>query len=88
MMEIVIKIDEDTFKRYQESVDCEERAIIVHGTPLPKGHGRLIDEDWVKGTLDIYVSNEYNGQFIRMSDIDSIPTIIEADGGGEDEVSD
>ena len=46
-IELVIKIDKDTLKRYQESVDCEERAIIVHGTPLPKGHGRLINVDEV-----------------------------------------
>lgn len=58
---------------------------VANGTPLPKGHGRLIDADLVKNTLGIYVLNEYNGQFIRRSDIDSIPTIIEADGGGEDE---
>lgn len=44
-IEVVIKIDKDTFKKYQESVDCEERAIIVHGTPLPKGHGRIGDLD-------------------------------------------
>ena len=44
-IELVIKIPEDTFKRYQESVDCEERAIIVHGIPLPKGHGRISDMD-------------------------------------------
>ena len=34
-IELVIKIDEDTLKRYQASVDCEERAIIAHGTLLP-----------------------------------------------------
>ena len=48
-----------------------------NGVPLPEQHGRLIDADWVKNTLDIYVINEYNGQFIRRSDIDTIPTIIE-----------
>lgn len=53
------------------------REALVLGTPLPEHHGRLIDADWVKNTLDIYVINEYNGQFIRRSDIDTIPTIIE-----------
>lgn len=42
---VVIKIDEDTFKKYQESVDCEERAIIVHGKVLPKDYGRIGDLD-------------------------------------------
>jgi len=50
---------------------------IINGVVLPEHHGRLIDADWVKNTLDIYVINEYNGQFIRRSDIDKIPTIIE-----------
>lgn len=85
----------DSFERILE--DCKHSAILSgnyefetiemlirafeNGTPLPKHHGRLIDADWVKNTLDIYVLNEYNGQFIRRSDIDSIPTIIEADKG-------
>ena len=53
--------------------------IIANGTPLPKGHGRLIDADWVKNTLDLYTLN-FDGiykQFIRRSDIDTVPTIIE-----------
>ena len=52
---------------------------VADGTPLPKGHGRLIDADWVKNTLDLYTLN-FEGiykQFIRRSDIDKIPTIIE-----------
>ena len=53
------------------------QTAIRNGTPLPEHHGRLIDADWVKNTLDIYVINEYNGQFIRRNDIDTIPTIIE-----------
>lgn len=83
-MEIVIKIPEEDYKN-GTLINCfkcysiELDKIIYSGTPLPKGHGRLIDADWVKNTLDIYVLNEYNGQFIRRSDIDSIPTIIEAD---------
>lgn len=91
-MKIVIEIDEEV---YSHAKDVKNRLLtpreeivlqdsVANGTPLPKHHGRLIDADWVKNTLDIYVLNEYNGQFIRRSDIDSIPTIIEADGGEEE----
>lgn len=89
-MEIVIKIPENEYKNIclmsRVGIGMALYDWIANGTPLPKGHGRLIDADWVKNTLDIYVLNEYNGQFIRRSDIDSIPTIIEADGGEEDDL--
>ena len=50
-----------------------------NGTPLPKEHGRLIDADDVYNALRPYVS------FSDLYDVlDEIPTIIEADGGGEE----
>ena len=82
-MQIVIEIPEDAYRQIRNwgvPTDKLRRKIydiIDNGTPLPKRHGRLIDADWVKNTLDIFVINEYNGQFIRRSDIDTIPTIIE-----------
>lgn len=87
-MQIVIDIDEDIAQGIIDGKNDEPRNIvrafqatiadaIKNGTPLPEHHGRLIDADWVKNILDIYVINEYNGQFIRLNDIDSVPTIIE-----------
>ena len=85
-MKIVIDIPEEMYKEYVyvnlgrgngKTITDNLLKAIKNGTPLPKHHGRLIDADWVKNTLDIYVINEYNGQFIRRNDIDSIPTIIE-----------
>lgn len=79
-MKIVIAISDQKYKwivdnpqAYTDDL-CEA---IRNGEQLPEHHGRLIDADWVKNTLDIYVINEYNGQFIRRNDIDTIPTIIE-----------
>lgn len=46
MMEIVIKIDEELYndmKSLPFTILAED--IIINGTPLPKGHGRLIDVD-------------------------------------------
>ena len=82
-MQIVIDIDDNLYTRlFDNGVDNYDNAVdiataIRKGTPLPEHHGRLVDADWIKNTLDIYVINEYNGQFIRRNDIDSVPTIIE-----------
>lgn len=81
-MHIVIKIDENTFKRYQESVDCEERAIIVHGTPLPKGHGNLIDIGKCDRKLFYQQCGGANSLITAKTAFDmllSLPIIIEAD---------
>ena len=81
-MKIVIEVPEEAYNTrqllhyfgcYSDKLDL----VIYKGTPLPEHHGRLVDADWIKNTLDIYVINEYNGQFIRRNDIDSVPTIIE-----------
>lgn len=88
-MQIVIDIDEHIYEQVMADsevyvLDNEVDRILIenaiyNGIPLPEHHGRLVDADWVKNTLDIYVINEYNGQFIRRSDIDTIPTIIEGE---------
>jgi hypothetical protein len=80
-MQIVIEIDEKTYKDIQ-SHDwknggrwfSEEWKAIHNGTPLPKGHGRLIDADALN-RKDVNCAN------IPMNFIDTAPTIIEADGG-------
>ena len=84
-MQIVIDIDEDLYKSiichrykiaFQQKCDYEDlKNAIEDGTPLPKGHGRLIDEsqiDWLtesdgsKITFDKRIKN-------------TSPTIIEAE---------
>lgn len=55
---------------------------IKNGTPLPKGHGRLIDADMLKN--DAQTMTEWNGDVFRCvteKTIDYAPTIIEADKG-------
>ena len=81
-MKLLIDIPEEEYElvRHENKSYRTELVLmnaVAEGTPLPEHHGRLIDADWVKNTLDIYVINEYNGQFIRRNDIDTIPTIIE-----------
>ena len=79
-MQIVIDIAEDDYYdilQYAElKVNTEfENLMIVaikNGTPLPKGHGRLIDEK----DLSLMTVHLIDGMFIC-----DAPTIIEADGG-------
>lgn len=80
-MKILIDIEQELYNEIMSRKYSKTRLekAVANGAPLPKHHGRLIDADWVKNTLDIHVINEYNGQFIRRSDIDTIPTIIEGE---------
>jgi hypothetical protein len=71
-MKIVIDIDEKDYKRIKEipetfdSLTSRAYKVIKDGTPLPKGHGRLIDADAIPRHL------------VRdIDEIDKQPTIIE-----------
>lgn len=102
-MKIVIEIDEARFKDIRRIAEVQlERnhfqtveQIIANGTPLPKGHGRLIDADELKTlSYEVLVDTDnpnradglssYNG--LVEDDIDLAPTIIEADNAESDGV--
>lgn len=82
-MEIVIKIDDDLYREIENhdiplhhvDILCES---VLNGTPLPKGHGNLIDAD----EFNKYLISRDSSFRSMLSDI---PTIIEANGGEEDE---
>lgn len=82
-MHIVIDISEEDY-----NIMCHNIAVnnplcplsqeemvskVANGTPLPKGHGRLIDADALNFNAD------YNEPLISKLDFDNAPTIIEAD---------
>ena len=78
-MKIVIDIDDNLYARlFDNGVDNYDDAVdmakaIRKGTPLPKGHGRLID-----------VSEYYKGSYNDAREfLDNAPTIIEADKVGD-----
>lgn len=85
-VELVIKIPEKLYKHIMsmqlvilgrscgKTILAEILAAIRRGTPLPKGHGRLIDADAV---LAEPFGNTYK-------DIEIAETIIEADREGEE----
>lgn len=89
-MQIVIDIPEDVIEsaksspNYYPTYHFEKiwRAI-VNGTPLPKGHGRLIDADKLLYE-DIECTDGRTYMVVNAYDVDNAPTIIEADKESED----
>jgi hypothetical protein len=83
-MKIVIDINEHLYKIIKTLglVVEDEDAVAVseairNGTPLPKGHGRLIDADALIDSLGASDGDIYCKAVIE----EDAPTIIEADGG-------
>lgn len=60
---------------------------VLHGTPLPKGHGRIIDYGYVVDAIDDWINaEEYrytNATDYLRNRIRNVPTIIEADKESE-----
>ena len=103
-IELVIKIDEEDYQFFKENFshlkikkhlidtrDNRNYIAIAKGTPLPKGHGDLIDKKELR--LDI-IAHKYSNDFCKEHNIDQsinvgmlniliadAPTIIEADKG-------
>ena len=85
-MKIVIDIPKETYKRFidewTETTDVLQA--VRHGTPLPKGHGRLIDiseyEKYFNTAITYDDGNHNHAVYTNM-----IPTIIEADRGENEE---
>jgi hypothetical protein len=81
-MKIVIDIPEDAYKLLNnEGVDWlgAEHILnaVANGTPLPKGHGRLIDADELKKHK--YHDNDRFENAVAVAQIDWADTIIEAE---------
>ena len=80
-MEIVININNSTYEAIKHEYYAEPQQkllldAIKNGTPLPKGHGRLIDGDNIKTA---FPSGEYVRTESVRATIDHEDTIIEAD---------
>lgn len=89
-MQIVIDIPEEIYNSACATNNIWDMRMagfvcsaIAKGTPLPKGHGRLIDES------DLIPDSDYeDGMFYAVSigAINGAPTIIEADKGETEQV--
>lgn len=79
MMELVIKIPEEDYKN-GTLINCfkcysiELDKIIYGGTPLPRGHGRLIDAEKLSFNAD--TCRETTDAFVDL--ISEAPTILES----------
>lgn len=92
-MKVVIDVREDFFQQLCDEVENASNAgvqigvleyVISNGTPLPKGHGDLVDRDKV---IDLLNEEEYNyyTELDKVCDtVYEAPTIIEADKEGEE----
>jgi len=93
-MQIVIDISEEMYEDLKylnvHGFTTAVEEAVANGTPLPKGHGRLIDVNDILdriGLEDNDANREENvGEIITLEDFDYIPTIIPADteSGGEE----
>lgn len=81
-MKIVIDIPNEKYKRLPYIDQFSLREYIENGTPLPKGHGDLIDRDDL--LADSYCIDDWSGNEINIVDVMTVnmaDVIIEADGG-------
>ena len=79
-IELVIKIPEEEYEEIINSEDCGLHRLtraVANGTPLPKGHGRILDEK------DILDTKNNDGGWYDLVDmpeyIAGVKAIIEAD---------
>lgn len=81
-MKVVIDITEQDYQlacKYPDVLISVYAHAIKKGTPLPKGHGRLIDADELK-KHKYHDSNRFENA-VSVAYIDWADTIIEADKG-------
>lgn len=91
-MEIVIDIPDGCYEelnsgRFPLQDAYRLVAWIKNGTPLPKGHGRLIDVNVLKNNIHyVPLAPIFQGDYVTYRNVifadilDMLPTIIEAEG--------
>lgn len=84
-MKVVIDISENDYWlacKYPDVLTSVYAHAIKNGTPLPKGHGDLIDADEVKKDHMRWLGYLDDDMILRLNlAVDKIQTIIEADNG-------
>lgn len=87
--ELIVKIDEEVYKKAKETHDvmCDSVWLAIkYGVPLPKGHGRLIDADYLREDFKASKKISFAERMNISCIVDYAPTIIEADKESEDNV--
>ena len=88
-MHIIIDVPEEYYATLQGISDDKlmiDTFLIKHGTPLPKGHGRIIDESQITQVCYYDYISKVDGWHIPHCFIDGTdaPTIVGADTESED----
>lgn len=94
-MKIVIDIDEEYYNDIKENDSANNYSVLYaldairNSTPLPKGYGRLIDADSICKDIISALGIRNENYLLEAEEavyrrIKNAPTIIEADGGGEE----
>lgn len=84
-IELVVKISEEDYKWLQEKDKSNDmflkyyEKLIVHGIPLPKGHKRLIEDNFEVGPIFDKDGNRTGYKYVTQEDLNNALTIIEAD---------
>lgn len=82
-IELVIKIDEERYSyvknQVEKGIDNPLKVIIANGTPLPKGHKRLIEDNFEVGPVFDEKGNRVGYKYVTQEDLNNALTIVEAD---------
>lgn len=83
----MIDIDEELYDKMKTYQGLDNAYFAIkHGTPLPEGHGRLIDADNLEECKEMMTTIMNECKYaVLMDEIRNVPTIIEADTESEDE---
>ena len=93
-MQVVIEIDDIDYEaiKHGKPISAKVMDALIHGTPLPKGHGDLIDRSELNtDNLDRGFDDNFELHYgqVYLEDVDKMienaPTIIEADKEGDEE---
>ena len=87
-MKLIIDIPKEEYElvRHENKsfrTELELMNAVANGTPLPKGHGDLIDRDDL--LADSYCIDDWSGNEVNIVDVMTVrmaDAIIEADNGG------
>ena len=83
-IEVVINISKHEWEYLNKLIENGDQLghyerLLVNGTPLPKGHGRLIDADRLMKAKRMWYRLKNGDVACPKIDIENAPTIIEAD---------
>ena len=86
-MKLIIDIDDDYYELVKHDVEIYHNdflpfRLIAKGTPLPKGHGRLIDADYLREDFKASKKISFAERMDISCIVDHAPTIIETDKEG------